>query len=517
MCILPIPRIGQILLLSVLVPGAALFSQSVTFVDGVTLEADVLFQHPHAPLLVVRSPAHRTVQTFPLAEIQNYQIGGRTVNVSPARALTEDETIRRQRNGAWVDVAGPGQIGKYATETWEKKPLLVWARPGESGDGLSFENWLDETGKPLSKDPWTREKTKDSRGREQPESGVFEGDILLPMSDRFYQVLQAGNRDHLGAFTLRHLTVEDNAEYAVRYTVTGNLWMKDGSKIGAKTQTGGLGSGDANKHTVARFCNWHDIEREPQWPYAKEISHWARIDTGDKGSLEVVGLTRGPGDRLTLDRGTVVVSTDSYLGCGNRAGFFTRPGTTIILLDGARIASHEAIQGGSGGNLMGTYGIGGTILFGTPEKPLTRDLDFSACLYPLDRLNRDATPSDRASGASWVFGPESHAIIHSADPSKARVVFAPRSRDLPLSGGPRDLLKAEGRVRLAPDPAIWEHPDMPKGVIALFRGKTDFDGVVFDGFYEGGIIADPAASSKWKNVHFGDRNLAPPAQLLSPL
>ena len=59
--------------------------------------------------------------------------------------------------------------------------------------------------------------------------------------------------------------------------------------------------------------------------------------------------------------------------------------------------------------------------------------------------------------------------------------------------------------------------EMPKGICAVFNGETDFDGVVFDGFYKGGIAVDPAARRKWKNVSFGDRNLGAPEELFRGL
>jgi hypothetical protein len=493
-------------------------SASVTLVDGTELPGEVLFEHPNAPLLIVRSPGNRTLQSVSLAEVHAYEIDGRKVTKNPLRELNAAERQAREHNGLWGDEAGPGQIGRYATETWESAPVMVWARPGESGDGLDHENWLDATGKVWTEDPWVREAAIDRRGRQQAEQGFFSGDILVPAADNSYEVLQAGNRDHLGSFDTRHLTIEANADYRVRYHVFGNLWVKDGARMGYGTQTGGLGSAKMNKHTFARFCNWHDTPHEPAWAYAPEISHWVWVDTGPDGSLEIIGKTGGPGDRFSLRVGTFIVSKDSAFRCGNRAGFFTAPGTTLVLLDGAMIASPDRIQGGSGGRTMGTYGIGGTILFGHPDKPLTRDLEFSACLYDMEKLNPLAMPSDRASGASWVFGPESRAVVHSSDPTTARVLFVPRSKEMPLRGaGPREFHNRPNGIYTAPQPEVWEHPDVPRGVIALFRGETDFDGVHFDGFYEGGILVDPAARARWRNVTFGDNNLAEPDKLFRPL
>ncbi|MCC5846924.1 MAG: hypothetical protein JJU29_02440 [Verrucomicrobia bacterium] len=486
----------------------------ILLVNGGRIQGEILFKHPNAELLILRSERRGTVQSLPLEVLQAVRNpAGQISQVNPPRELTEEELLQFQRNGLWGDQAGPNQIGRYAEETWAPRPLIVWAHPGESGDAFDPRNWLDEKGEPMRESPWT------ITGND-PREGKWDGDILLPAADEAYRIIQSGNRDHLGAFSLRHLTVEKNASYEVQYTILGNLWMKDGGKLGHGTQTGGFGSGEGQRHTFARFCNWHHV-REPHWAYAEYISHWVHFDQG-RGSMEIIGHTGGPSDRVSLRSGTLVISENSSLICGDRAAFFTAPGSTLILLDGAKIANPSPLKGGSGGNIMGTYGIGGTLLFGTPEHPLQRDLIFSACLYPIDRLNKDSNPSDRASGASWVFGPESRLVTHSADPTRARVVFRPRDRaTMPTLGIPMNLRgpyeNRSGNQRGPANPGLWEHPDIPKSPIILFRGNTDFNGVVFDGFAEGTILVSPAARRRWKNVSFGENNQASPEKLFKDL
>ncbi len=36
---------------------------------------------------------------------------------------------------------GPGQIGNYATEKWERKAVIVWAQPGKSGNAMEAGSW----------------------------------------------------------------------------------------------------------------------------------------------------------------------------------------------------------------------------------------------------------------------------------------------------------------------------------------------------------------------------------------
>lgn len=495
--------------------GAALHGApgTITLVDGSKLEADILFQHPNAPVLVVRSLRNSSVQSLPISEVAQTTIGGKVTNFSTPRALTAEEKTARELNGPWADAVTPRQLGNYGTEKWEKKPLIVWAKPGESGDAMQAASWLDEKGQPLTAPPWKAGVGKTFSGKEDAKGGEFDGDILLPAADVEYKAIQPGKRDYLGAFTIRHLTVERNASYNVGYRIQGNLWMKDGSHLGDKTQIGGLGSDETNKHTVARFSN-HTTTEEPAWAYAGQISHWVSIFTGS-GSLEIIGHSGGAGDRLTLRKGTLVVSEDSFIGNGNRGSFYTQEGTTAILLDGARVGCPDSMVSGANG----TVGISGTLMFGTPEHPLKRDLSFEGCFFALDKINPQAVPNQRTSGASFVLGATGKMVVHSADPTKARVVFCPRPKNAPVSGYvvPAEVKKLTGRNKdkkdTAPKAEFWDHPEVPKGVTAVFLGETDFNGVVFDGFYKEGIIVAPAKRQRWKNVTFGKNNLGKPEEL----
>lgn len=483
------------LLLGVILPARA----DVILVDGQNLPAEVLFEHPNAPLLILRSPSHSSVQSLPTAIVHRYKSGGKETEVNPRRALTAEESRELERNGLWGDEVGPGQLGRYGKQEWERHGrILVWAKPGESGNGLVPENWLDATGRPLTENPWT-----DLGGRvggKQATTAAFDGDILLPTAAKHYKVIQPGNRDHLGAHRIRHLTVERNASYEIRYEIGGNLWIKDGAELGRNTQTGGLGDG-SDRHTVARFCNYHDLP-EPKMGYAEEISHWVLINLGAEGSLEIIGISGGAGDRLTLARGTLILSTDSFIGNGNRGAFFSQAGTTTVMLDGSGMGAPRTTVTSN----LGTYGIGGTLMFGHPDKPLTRDLDFSANLFPFEGRDPNARPDQRTRGASYVLAETGRMITHSSDPATARVLFRPRPLNLPNPTVPDWLGKFVPHRNQPPDPALWKQPDMPNGLTAVFLGETDFNGVVFDGFYRGGIFIDPAKTKTWRNFTWGDKN-----------
>jgi len=474
---------------------------TIEFVDGTTTECEVLFEHPNCERLVVRSLGNRTLQSFALAAVRKVTVGDRSKEYSAARKLTRSEVERLEVERLWGDEASAKRIGRYADQDWPERPAIIWAHPGKSGNAMQPGSWLDETGQPLSRSPWKKLPKEGFRARSSRFSppGMFDGDILLPAAKTQYRADQPGHRDHLGTHTIRHLTVEGNASYSVRYTIEGNLWLKDMGDLGDGTQTGGFGNADRQWHTFARFCG----RRWPEKRHSKEgesrripISHWVYIHTG--GSLEIIGETGGPGDRLTLRAGTLIVSENSHVGNGPRGSFYTEPGTTAVLLDGASCGCLDKVLRGRGG----TYGIGGTLMFGTPDHPLTRDLRFEAALFNAEDIDPAAKPAARTRGASIVLAKTGRIVTHSADPKTVRVVFCPRPADAPYSGyavGER----AGGR-------------EMPKGIAAVFAGETEFDGVVFEGFHKGGIVVDPKARTAWRNVSFGE-NLAPPEALFRDL
>ncbi len=462
--------------------------EGIVLVDGTIMPGRILFEHPNAPLLVIRPADNASIQSLPVSMIQNAVVGLKLKTFSAPRALTDQEKKELATNSNWAHDVGPRQIGRHAKESWDKKPALIWAHPGKSGDAMSKESWLDEAGKPLAADPWTPLAIKAKGSGDQATGGTFDGDILLPAAETQYVALQPGNRDNLSAFRMRHLTVERNASYQVRYLITGNAWIKDGSDLGKGTQTGGFGSGDANKHTVFRIAGsrWPDKKSAPKGESAKrDISHWIYIDSGENGTFEVIGETGGAGDRLTVNKGTLIVSENSQIANGPRASFYSKPGTTTILLDGARIGCQDRILS----DKRSTYGVSGTLRFGTKEHPITRDLNVYCALFEREEVDPAAKPTQRTAGASFVLGDTGRIEVFSVDPTKARVIFRPFPESTPYSSysWPRDK-------------------PVPTGIAAIFAGETDFNGVVLDGFYKGGILIRKGARQNWKNVTYGEAN-----------
>ena len=94
-------------------------------------------------------------------------------------------------------------------------------------------------------------------------------------------------------------------------------------------------------------------------------------------------------------------------------------GTTTVLLDGAALGCLDRVLCGR----RGTYGIGGLLMFGTPEHPLTRDLCFEGTLFNYEDVTADAAPGQRTSGGEFRAGRDGQEESSAArTPRQARVI-----------------------------------------------------------------------------------------------
>jgi hypothetical protein len=55
--------------------------------------------------------------------------------------------------------------------------------------------------------------------------------------------------------------------------------------------------------------------------------------------------------------------------------------------------------------------------------------------------------------------------------------------------------------------------DEPEGIVCYFAGNVELNGVVFDNVIEGGIVTPAATRATWKNIFYGEHNLAEPEKL----
>ncbi len=144
-------------------------------------------------------------------------------------------------------------------------------------------------------------------------------------------------------------------------------------------------------------------------------------------------------------------------------------------------------------------------MIGLPDRPIRRDMRFALSGIRKDLISRNPGFSVRSTGSSFVLGEQGRFVIHSADPKKARVIFT-------MHDSKRAFARDAGyraKASKARDMTLWN----PEGIGCYFAGQTEFDGVLFDRVYPGGIIVAPEARARWQNVFYGENNLAPPDEL----
>ena len=452
---------------------------TVEFVDGLTTECEILF--PHGNRLIVRSMGNRITQSFDLKSIHAVAIDGKRAEYNPKRPLTAREQELRELNALWADVPGKGQIGDYGKQNWPRRSLMVWRRPGESGSRFVGANWLDQTGRPYFQPP----VITDFKGFNGPDV-----DILLPAADVFYQVV--GDRPQ---WRSRHMTVENNAYFFLTYNISGNLWMKDGSRMQAPW-FGRYCNNTPGLHRFLRFDGLRiDRPRKGEEAPARghfNISQWGQYQSAPGATIELIGTNMVTDQFSVGGEGTVIISENSHLAPGNRTAFAIMPEATVVLLQDARIGCETTATLGGKASVW----VGGTLMIGTPERPITRDMIFAVTGIDEKFILRQPGENIRCPGVSFLVGEKGRLVVHTVDPTKARLVFKMHDSE---------KAKARGKGR--------GDFGNPKGIVLDFLGEAKFNGVVFDNILEDGIMVSPEQRATWKNVSYGEHNLAEPDKL----
>ncbi len=451
---------------------------TVEFVDGLKTDCRILF--PHAGRLMVRSKGHRTLQSFDLKSVHAVTIDGKRTEFSAKRPLNDKEKELRQENALWGDVPGKGQYGKYGKQEWPDCPVMVWARPGVSGLRLTGPNWLDATGMPHFECLLMSQRN--------PRSDNPPVDILMPASDTAYSAGGWGSGGNEGGPPNRHLTVEYNATYGITYNVQGNLWMKHGSGLVGKHR-GRFFDEKPDVHRFMRFDGKRN-SREGTLVGARDtaIGQWGDFGAGRGSTLEMIGETRCAADRAYVrGHGTLIISEGAVLADGDRAAFHIGPDSTVAFLEDAQLGRETAMQRAGCASILCT----GTLMFGLPDRPIRRDSVFAVAGMTTNQINRALSGGGRSPGASLICTDQSRLVIHSVDPKKARVIFKMH-----------DSERAKALARGNPD-----------GIVCYFAGEAELDGVVFDNVLEGGLLVSPKQRATWKNVSYGEHNLAEPDEL----
>ncbi|MBS3735289.1 MAG: chitobiase/beta-hexosaminidase C-terminal domain-containing protein [Phycisphaerae bacterium] len=444
---------------------------------------------------IVYSPRFATVRSFLKADV---------------RAVTPStrEKVTAMRTGFWADEPpAEGHTPAYTTETWEApKRLIVWARPGETGRFGEPANWLDN-GKPMTSLSQTEVWSGPAWGRSKGVTALDpETDVLIPAAADSYQVRGRG-----GTYMARHITVERNAflGHGIKGAY-GNLWVADSARIDG----GGHAALRGVKHTF--FVN--GSRRDPAEPgrgvcpidwqtiSAKGFARkWeVRKDARD-ASMELIGSVRS-GDETHVIRGRVIVSEDTTVLIGARCCQSVRREGTLQLTSGAVVAKHSNQLHKQ--DMM----IVGTLLAGTPDRPLERDCTIGISFKDHETLFAGRMWTEvgkRVDFRGFEVVPTGKVRVHSTDPTKARLVFCCHRQD--GAGDSGNLPNPEK------DPEKWAaYEALPRRINLVFWKGADvqLDGVVFEDIEAGGIkLADMSMKDAWKNVFFGDNNAGPPSEL----
>jgi len=450
---------------------------TVEFVDGLKTDCEILF--PHAGRLIVRSKGNRTVQSFDLKTVGAVTVAGKRTEYSAKRELTSGEKELRNINALWGDAPGKGQLGKYGRYAWGKAPLLVWRYPGKSDERMVGPNWLDENGRPLFDSPLDLDPNID---------------ILLPASDSSYATTGHGSGGCGRGVPCRHITIEYNAKYGNTFNIQGNLWMKHGGGSHGRNQ-GEYRNPGRGVHRFIRLDGkrWNGKDALKNG-LDVQLARWATFETGKDSTLEFIGNSLAAGDWANVvGPGTLIMSEGSSMSGTNRSAFGISRESTVVLLQDARLGL-ECVRNQE--VCRASVWVGGTLMIGMPDRPITRDMPIPVAGVAEDKINRSPGQSHRCSGVSFFLGEQGRLVTHSIDPAKARVVFKMFDSD-----------RAKAKAR------EWGGWDTPEGIVLDFAGKTEFNGVVFDNVYEGGIMVSPEQRAKWKNVSYGKNNLAEPEKL----
>lgn len=361
------------------------------------------------------------------------------------------------RKGLWPEDV---KQTAYYNEKWEPARLLVWAKRGKfKGPVASAENWLEylpdgSGGQPATKGPDAKT------------------DVVFP--DGNYTVEGPGGWEQWGTFAVRHLTQGKGVKVNVRDpAIVGNLWQFDGPGGFHIMEPRWVG----NKHAFARSEN----RRTPGFKIPS-------VNKTEGASVEFLGFWNNA-DGWNVNNGVMILGPDVIFLGGDRHILCVEESGTLIMMSGATFQLTQRR------NMWRDLYIKGKFLAGTPDRPLTRD----AIIYLNDKTGGQVTPNSYKGGMLLL--PQGSMAVNSADPTKARLVFA--LAKYPLPGNAKEQSKRK-------------ESEKPGKIDMALYGKADFNGVEFNDVRTGGIeITDPAIRAGWKNVFYGTNNAGEPDTLFT--
>jgi hypothetical protein len=472
---------------------------TIELVDGTKIEGHLAVQFEMDDHLIVYSPRLATVRSFLKEHVHALTVDGRREQLHPKRALTGDDRklLGRVRWPNAQPAEGPRPA--YTTEQWDKpRQLLVWADPGSSGRFEEPGNWL-RNGRPMIE--WPRAVG------EHYGLVFFDGrtDLLFPASARRYVV-----RPRASNARPRHITAEANVDAEVSLNnCTGNLWISPNAKFdgGGGAQLGG------DRHTF--FLNGTPYTGDPpttaerfgelMGSVAMFGRKWVVRKDDPQASMTLIG-TFGSGDETHWHRGVTILEENSVIAIGPRCEQVLGPDGTMIMKSGAVLGKRSGNQCYKNDML-----IKGTLLVGTPDVPITRDVylgmsikDSEARAATGKLAKRHAGPQN---GRGLTVAPHGSIVVHSARPGEAQLHITwhgTRGSDGGDDGTPVDFFE-----RL---------PDSERTINVNLIGDHVLQDVAFDWVGEGDIrLLNPSVPDRWQRVRFGEQIRAEPDAIFTKL
>jgi len=468
----------------------------LVLVDGRKIEGQLVCEMDKH--LVLYSPSLGTTASFEKRFISTYARDKQPVKLNEPRMLSAAESRYINWNG-WADAAPKdGPVPAYAKEKWAKpRRLLVWARPGESGDFSKAESWLAFGATPTGKEWWDAET-----------------DILLPSSPTRYKLVP-GDHPELPegrmTFAVRHITAERGSTIMSEgCRVFGNEWVRLGGRINMRFLNGWLG----NKHTFARvdammpyrlgvtaddimWGLWQGVDKERVRPETEQdICQYLTVEKDDNASVEFLGQIASR-DKIQIMKGTAIAGPDSQVMSDNRNGDHVHPGATLVLLDGAIWGKRCSFC------RPDSIDVQGTLLAGTPDRPLKRDVTLLTNKKDYTSLMGG---NERRDAAGLRISKTGKMRIYSSDPTKARLII--RNGRCDTGPGPLDAGWDPGHLgeRMNRWLALPQYTDV------VLLGDVVLDGVVFEDLWKGGLrLADLKQKDSWRHI-----TLAPSCQSQKP-
>lgn len=403
---------------------------------------------------------------------RSWSLPWRSALTSPAYAKATAHEPQFGDKALWPMLSGKE---RFLLQKMPTGRLLVW--------DIAANGWT-ENGKPTDTDP--DENT----------------DIVLPDADKPY-------RGGKGRQLWRNVTVGRNCYWqgggdGVGRQIAGNLWLRQGGRMGGNGAVRFIGAGDA---FIRNDNDQSQNQGEDDFAYLHQYVHFAK-----EGSVEILGHIRVLDEFGVFNGCTLILAPGARVQPGRSATPRVEKGGTMALLDGAYWGKwvnefHRAVD----------LKLSGTLQGGLPERPLTRDAHVGLSFRNWKKVNFSVVPggaagdekTERKKGIRDLRLVSLHAaegsVIRSiaADPTKASLVIGWTGIEKTNTIG--DPEKKDGKFATPEFAAAFNA--IPRQVTVALMPGCVVDGVCFDHLHPGGLLVGEAGQqAAWKGVRWGEHN-----------